>query len=226
MPEPWLKVPLFVKFPAKLRIAGALSIPVIVIPLKVVAVVPAIELVPLKVTVFVATPRLKVPLLVQVPATLKLPTGAVNIPAIMTLLKELVLEPEIVVVPPNVAVAVPVFNVPLFIRFPLIWKLEDGVKEPVTVIDPKVGTALPEIEVVPEKVIALEVSVEEALLTKFPFKSMEFEPALNEPLESVKMPFMVMLLPKERVPDPVLDRLANAVVLDGNSGPVVMVPVV
>jgi hypothetical protein len=144
----------------------------------------------------------------------------------MTLLKELVLEPEIAVVPPNVVVAVPAFSEPLLTRFPLIWKLVDGVKEPETVIVPKVGTALPEIVVVPEKVIALEVSVEEALLIKFPFKSIEFDPALNEPLESVRIPFTVILLPNVRVPDPVLDRLANAVVLLGSSGPVTMLPVV
>ena len=115
---------MFVKLPARLRVAGEVNVPApeIVIPLKLVAALPAIELVPVKVTVFEATPLVKVPLLVHVPATLKLPAGAVSalLLFIVTLLKELVLDPEMVVVPPNMAVADPEFNAPLFARLPLI----------------------------------------------------------------------------------------------------------
>ena len=120
VPVPLLKMPLFVKFPATFNVAGAVKVPETVTPLKFVAEEPAIELVPLNVTVLVATPALKVPLLVQVPATLKLPVGAVNVLLIVTLLNELVLEPEIVVVPPKIVVPDPAFNIPLLARLPLI----------------------------------------------------------------------------------------------------------
>lgn len=89
---------------------------------------------------------------------------------------------------------------------------------------PKIGAELPEIVVVPEKVMVLEVSVELELLTKFPFRLIELEPALKLPLERVKIPFTVMLDPKVKVPEPVFDKLANAEVLLGSSGPLVIVP--
>ena len=83
---------------------------------------------------------------------------------------------------------------------------------------------LPEIVVSPEKVMALEVRVEPPLLTKFPFKSMVFAPALKLPLERVNTPFTVMPEPKANVFAPVFDKLASAAVLLGSSGPVVIVP--
>ena len=93
-----------------------------IIPLKLVAALPATELEPLKVMVLAAAPLVKVPLFVQIPATLKLPAGAVSelLLFIVTLLKELILDPEMVVVPPNVTVADPEFNTPLFVKLPLI----------------------------------------------------------------------------------------------------------
>lgn len=124
VPELFIKVPLLVKLPARLRVAGDVNVPTaeIVMPLNVVDDDPVIELVPVKVTVFVSAPLLKVPLFVQIPATLKLPAGAVSelLLFIVTLLKELILDPEMVVVPPNVTVADPEFNTPLFVKLPLI----------------------------------------------------------------------------------------------------------
>jgi hypothetical protein len=190
-----------------------------VIPLNVVDAEPAIELVPLKVTVFVAAPLLKVPLLVQVPATLMLPVGAVKVPLMVTLLKALTLDPEIVVVPPKIVVADPAFSVPLFTRLPLIWKLEVGVRAPVMVIAPKVGVALPDIVVVPEKVMVLEVSVELALLTKFPLRLSALVLALNVPLVSVNTPFTVISLARVSVADPPFVKLFNAVLFEGSSAP-------
>ena len=95
---------------------------------------------------------------------------------------------------------------------------------PVIVIAPKVGVELPDIVVVPEKVMALDVSVEPALLTKFPLKSIAFAPALKLPLERVNTPFTVRADPNDKAPVPVFDKLASAVVLIGSSGPVVIVP--
>lgn len=94
------------------------------------------------------------------------------------------------------------------------------------VIKPKIGGVDPEIVVVPEKVIALPVRVDAALLTKLPFMSMLLAPALKLPLVREKIPLIVMLLPSVNVPEPVLERLARAVVLLGSSGPVVIEPVV
>jgi hypothetical protein len=102
--------------------------------------------------------------------------------------------------------------------------LAAGVSVPEIVIAPKIGAVLPERVVVPEKVIALDVSVELALLTKLPFRSIAFDPALKLPLERVKTPFTVIALLNVSVPVPVFDKLASAVVLEGNSGPVEKVP--
>lgn len=104
--------------------------------------------------------------------------------------------------------------------------MDEGVNAPVIVIEPNVGVADPEMAVVPENVMVLEVRVEPALLTKLPFRSMALEPALKVPLESVKIPLMVIALLRVSVPDPVLDKLASAVVLSGSSGPDEIVPVV
>ena len=77
---------------------------------------------------------------------------------------------------------------------------------------------------VPENVNGLEVSVEAALLTKFPLRSIVFVPALKVPFDKVSMPLIVMLLPRVTVPVPVFDKLASAVVLLGSSDPVVIAP--
>ena len=89
---------------------------------------------------------------------------------------------------------------------------------------PKVGVELPERVVVPPKVMVPDVSEEAALLTKFPFKVRAWEPTLKVPLERVRTPFTVTSEPTVSVPDPVLDRFANAVALLGSSGPLVIVP--
>ena len=126
-----MKVPLFVKLRATNKLAGEVSVldAAMVIPPKLVVLVPPMVDVPLNTTV----PALlvNVPLLVQVPATLILVLGAVNEleALIVTLLKELVLVPEMTVVPPKVTVEEPEFRVPLFIRFPLIANAEVGVSE-------------------------------------------------------------------------------------------------
>ena len=120
VPDPLLKVPLLVKSLETFNVDGALSVPLIVMPPKFVALDPLMLVVP--VNVIVPPLLLKVPLLVQLPATLKLPEGAVNVLLLLitTLLNELTLEPDIAVVPPNVTVEDPALSVPLFTRFPLI----------------------------------------------------------------------------------------------------------
>ena len=100
------------------------SVPVRVVPkfkvLKVVPLVPAIlEVVPapLKVTVpllWVNVP----PLFSQLPATFIFVFGAVSAPLIVTLQKELVLDPEMAVVPLKVTVPVPGVKVPLLVQLP------------------------------------------------------------------------------------------------------------
>jgi hypothetical protein len=165
-----------------------------------------------------------VPLFTKLPAIFIVPLGAVRVfvLATVTLLKEETLDPEIAVEPPNVVVAEPAFKVPLLTKFPLILNEVDGVKLPVPeiVIPPKVGVALPEIIVVPENVIELDVNVDAALLTKLPFISMSFDPELKEPSERVRIPFTVISDASVRAPDPCFVIFAKAVVLVGNSGPV------
>ena len=87
-------------------------------------------------------------------------------------------------------------------------------------ISPNIGTAVPVKVVVPEKVIALEVSVEVELLTKFPFSARAFDPALNVPPLRVRMPFTVIGLVRVTVPLLPIVKLLNAVVDEGNSDPV------
>ena len=189
VPVPRLNVPPLVKFPATLSVAGAFSIPVMPMLAKLV-VVPAILVVPVK--VIVPPPLLNVPLLVQVPATLTFPEGAVKVFVLpmVRLLNVHTLVPEIVVVPPNVTVPALAFRVPLFTKFPLTLKLAEGVNVPVlvTVTVPKVGVVAPLNAVVPEKVIALAVSTEVELLTKFPFRSTAFAFVSNVPALSVSVP--------------------------------------
>lgn len=221
VPVPRLNVPLLTKLPARLSVAGAFSVPEIVICLKLVVDVPEIELVPLKTTVPLLC--VKVPLLTKLPATFIEPLGAVKVPLITMLLNELTLDPEMAVVPPKMVVA-PAFSVPLLTRFPLILRLEEGVRVPVMVMFPKIGVELPETIVVPEKVMALEVSVELALLTKFPFMSIALLPALKEPLVRVSVPLTVTSLASVNVADPVLVRFASAVVLAGSSTPELIAP--
>ena len=189
VPVPRMNEPVFVKFPATLSVAGAVSVPDIEMFAKFV-VAPAILVVPVK--VIVPPPLLNVPLLVQVPATLTFPEGAVKVFVlpIVRLLNVHTLVPEIVVVPPNVTVPALAFRVPLFTKFPLTLKLAEGVNVPmlVTVTAPKVGVDTPLNAVVPEKVIALAVSTEVELLTKFPFRSTAFAFVSNVPAVSVSVP--------------------------------------
>jgi len=89
---------------------------------------------------------------------------------------------------------------------------------------PNVGLILPEIVVVPENVIALEAREDVALLIKFPFRLIVFEPATKLPFESVKTPLIVMPDIRFKMPVPVLDKFAKAVELLGSSGPVLIEP--
>jgi len=75
--------------------------------------------------------------------------------------------------------------------------------------------------VFPEKVMVLDVKVELALATMFPFKLIELLPALKEPLLNVSIPFTVIALFNVTEPEPDLVKFDNAVLLLGNSGPVV-----
>lgn len=119
VPPLLLKVPLFVKLPAiPNELVGAVSVPDTVTVKKLDWFEPAMVVVPLKLTAPLLL--LKVPLFVQLPATLNVPVGAVRDPEMTMLLNEEVLLPEIVVVPPKVVVAVPAFSVPLLTRLPLI----------------------------------------------------------------------------------------------------------
>ena len=189
VPVPATKVPLLVKLPATSSEDGPFKVPEIVMCLKFVAELPAIEEVPLNITVPLVWE--KVPLFVQFPATLKEPAGAVREPLIKILLNEEVLLPLIVVVPPKVTVALPVLSVPLFTKLPLTLMFAEGVNVPVMVIPPNVGADEPLNTVVPLNVNALEVSVLLELLTKFPFRSTGFDPASNKPLLIVKIPLTV-----------------------------------
>lgn len=140
IPDPRTKVPLLVKSRATFRLAGAVSepLPLIVSPPKLVEFEPVIVAFPVK--VMVPPPLVNVPLFVQLPATFRLPEGAVSelLPLITTLLNELVLVPEMAVVPPKVTVDEPELSVPLLTRLPLICKAEVGVNVPDTVMLPKV----------------------------------------------------------------------------------------
>ena len=203
---PRLKVPLFVKLPATLIEDGAFNVPLIVIFAKLV-VEPEKVVAPLKTTV--PPFALNVPLLVQLPATFMVAEGAVRILLITTLLKDDTLLPEMVVLPPNVAVAEPAFKVPLFVIFPLILKLVDGVSAPLMMIAPKVGVVLPLIVVVPENVIVLEVSRDAELLTRFPARLMLLVLASSVPPLKVSEPLTKALPNKVFVLVPVIITLLN-----------------
>lgn len=221
VPDPALNVPLLVKFLATLRLEGEVNVPETVTPPKLVALLPAIKEVPLNTTV---PPLLvNVPLFVHVPATFMVVLGAVRELAglITKLLKELMLEPDITVVPPKVTVPDPELSVPLLTKLPLIFKLDVGVNDPVIVTFPKTGVALPVTDVAPENVIALDVKVDELLLTKFPFKSIALLPALKLPDVSVNVPFTVTAEFKLIGPLQLIVRFPKAEVFSGNSNPVV-----
>ena len=191
VPVPRLNVPLLAKLPPTLSVAGPLSVPLMVIFAKLVEDEPAMLVVPLKTVVPLLA--LKVPLFVQFPATFNVPEEAVRILLIVTLLNEQTLEPEIVVLPPNVVVPALAVSVPLFTRLPLTLKLEEGVSEPVIVTLPKVGVVTPLNAVAPEKVTVLDVSKEAELLTKFPFRSSAFALVSNVPAVRVSTPFTTVL---------------------------------
>lgn len=219
-PVPAVNVPSFVKSLETFKVDGDESVPEMVSPPKLVALLPAIDEDPLKITV---PPLLvNVPLFVHVPATLMVEDGAVKVlEGLMTmLLNELVLEPLIRVEPPKVTVLEPEFKVPLFTKLPLIFRLEVGVKDPVIVIFPKVGTVLPVTIVVPENVMALDVKVDELLLIKFPFKSMALLPALKIPEVKVNTPFTVTAELRLIASALLIVRFLKSVVLVGSSGPV------
>ena len=220
VPDPALNVPLLVKLRATFKLAGEVSVPETVTPPKLVALLPAIEDVPLNTTV---PPLLtNVPLFVHVPATFIVVLGAVSeLDGLITkLLKELILEPDITVVPPKVTVAEPELNVPLLTKLPLIFKLEVGVNVPVIRIFPKVGVVVPVSDVVPEKVTELVVKDAGALLAKLPLMSILLLPALKFPLVNVKIPFTVIAEFKVTAPPPCMVKLFKRLVEAGNSAPV------
>lgn len=80
--------------------------------------------------------------------------------------------------------------------------MDVGVNVPVTVMLPNTGDVEPLIVVVPLKVIVLDVSVDVELLTKFPFKSIAFDPALKLPFDTVSMPLTVMAEFRVRISEP------------------------
>lgn len=120
VPPLLLKVPLFVKFPAiPNKLVGAVSVPDTVTVKKLDWLEPAMVVVPLKLTAPLLL--LKVPLFVQLPARFNVVAeGAVNVPVTVTLLRDVALDPEMVVVPLNIAVLVLGAMVPLFTKFPPI----------------------------------------------------------------------------------------------------------
>ena len=105
---------------------------------------------PVELNVTVPVPQLNVPLFVHVPATFMLALGAVNVPAMVMLLKALALEPEIALVPLKVMVLVPQVNMPLFIQLPDTLMLAAGaIKVFVMVTLLKKFVLEPDIVVVP-----------------------------------------------------------------------------
>ena len=195
VPVPRLNVPLLVKFPETFKVAGAFSVPALMVIFAKFVVNPEILVVPLN--TIVPALALKVPLFVQLPATFKLPDGAVSVLVlpIVRLLNEHALVPEIVVVPPKVTVPKLAVSVPLFIRFPFTLKFEEGVSVPVfdTVTAPNVGVVLPLRVVVPENVTVLAVSTEVELLTKLPLMSRVLALLSKVPALKVRIPATIVL---------------------------------
>ena len=115
VPVPQLNAPLFVHVPATFMLAaGAVRIFEMVRLLNVLTPEPEITLVPLNVTV--PPLALNVLLFIQLPDTLMLRAGAVRVPVMVTLLKDVVA--DTVVVPLNITVLVPQVNVPGLVRPP------------------------------------------------------------------------------------------------------------
>src|SRR5258706_9057098 len=111
---------------------------------------------------------------------------------ILILLNDEVLDPEMVVVPPNVVVAEPALRVPLLTRLPSIRISLVGVKLPVTVTFLNWIAEPPLIEVAPLKIKVLEVNVEVELATKFPFRLTLKVEASNTPFDRVRLPFIII----------------------------------
>ena len=141
VPVPQLNAPLFVQAPATIMLAsGAVRIFEMVRLLKVLVLKPEITLVPLKVTV--PPLALNVPEFIQLPDTLMLaPAGAVRVPVMVTLLKEVVAE-TVEGEPLNITVLVPQVNVPGLVRLPAI---------PIVYPEVPAFTVSPEVMVRPSK---------------------------------------------------------------------------
>lgn len=78
------------------------------------------------------------------------------------------------------------------------------------------------MDVVPLKVTALEVSVETALATKFPFMFIPNVPALNTPFDKVRSPLIVSAWFSVSCAPPVLVTCLSADAEEGISEPVEM----
>ena len=168
--------------------------------------------------------ELKVPaLLVHAPATFMLPTGAVSVPVKVRLLNELVLAPEIVVVPLKVTVPEPGVKVPSFARFPEIVTIADGrINELPFVTATLLKEATPDTVVAPEKVTVPVPAVNDPPLTVQvdPFIVRLLEPAERAPDERRTFPLIVMLFVASVMVPPLTVRLFKAVEDVGNSSPV------
>jgi len=159
VPVPLLKVPLFAKLPAKLRVAGALNVPEMVTFFKVGTIDPSIEEVPLNTTVPLLC--VNVALLVRSPVKVKEPDGAVKVPVELVILEALTLVelenvPLLVILPATVSVADEPVNVPLLVILAMFKAVVGAVIELLVFITTLLNVADPPnatvIGVVPPKV--------------------------------------------------------------------------
>jgi len=194
-----LKVPALTQLPATfIFAAGAVNVLNAAISrlLKEFVLAPVIAVVPSKVTV--PPLAVKVPALIQLPATFMFAAGAVSVldAAISRLLKELVLAPVIAVVPSKVTVPPLAVKVPALTQLPAIFIFAAGA---VNVLNAAISRLLkelvldPVIAVVPSKVtvppFALKVPALAQLALTFMF-----------PLGAVNVPDEILTLVVLTVP--------------------------
>lgn len=117
-------------------------------------------------------------------------------------------------------VPLPAFKVPLFTKSPSMRMLIEGVKIPVIVTAPNWTSAPPLMVVLSLKVKELEVKIDVELAIRFPFKSTLNVLALNEPLERVRSPFIVISLDSITAAPPVFVTLRSWLGSEGTSDPV------
>jgi len=153
---------------------GAVSVLDAAIPklLKESVLAPVIAVVPSKVTVPLFA--LKVPALIQLPATFISPLGAVRVSAVIMsmLLKEVLLAPVIAVVPSKVTVPPLAVKVPALTQLPATFIF--AFKGPVNVLEAAISRLLnelvlaPVIAVVPSKVTVPPLAVNVPTFTQLP----------------------------------------------------------